>query len=84
MAGRKNSKVQIELNYKGVGQLLKSENMQDALESVTAKIAQNAGSGYANDVKVMGTRAISSVYTTSKKAAKDNLKNNTLLKAVQR
>ena len=42
MAGRKNSKVKIELNYKGVGQLLKGENMQDALESVTAKIAQNA------------------------------------------
>jgi len=84
MAGRKHSKIQIELNYKGVGQLLKGKDMQDALGTITQAAAQAAGSGYASDVKVMGTRAISSVYTDTTRAARDNLKNNTLLKAVQR
>lgn len=76
--------LKVKLNYQGIGHLLKSQEMQDALESITRSAASAAGSGYAYDVKVMKTRAISSVYTETKKAARENLKNNTLLKAVQR
>jgi len=81
MAG---NKLRIELDTAAVGKLLKGADMQDALEAVTGKVVRTLGPDYGNDVKVMDTRAVSSVYTKNKKAVRDNLKNNTLLKAVQR
>lgn len=68
---------EFELNYKGVGQLLKSTEMQRVLEDHAQGIAKRAGAGYT--AKVMPTRAI---VVVEPKAAKDNLENNTLLKAV--
>ena len=71
-------KVKFELNYKGVGQLLKSPEMQRVLESYAAGAASRAGKGY--KTRVMPTRAV--VFADSKSAQKDNLEHNTLLKAV--
>lgn len=77
------NKVKVVLNTAAVGSLLKGQEMSDLLAGVTGRIQQALGPEYETDVKLMGTRVISSVYTEDKKALKDNLENNTMLKAVQ-
>lgn len=76
------SKLKIELNYAGVGELLKSQEISDALKETAERVAARAGGGYATDTYQAGTRVIASVYTETEEAMKDNLENNTLLKAV--
>lgn len=66
------------LNKKGVGELLKSDEMADALISHAGKVATKAGTGY--EVKRMGTRVI--VLARSEEAEQDNYENNTLLKSM--
>ena len=69
-----------ELNRAGVGELLKSAEMQDVLASYAGSIANAAGDdGYS--VYVGRTRANVSVATAE--AEQDNFENNTLLKAVR-
>ena len=76
------SNVRIELNYAGVGQLLKSGEVESFIKNIADSKASALGAGYASDSYKAGTRVVASVYTDSIEAAKDNLKNNTLLKAV--
>ena len=73
--------VKIELNSKGIREILKSSEMRDFLKSQAEDIKSRCGSGYATDVKYMQTRVISSVYTENSEAERDNVENNTLLKA---
>jgi len=47
------------------------------------EIAQRAGNGYETDVFVGKTRANASVFASTEDAMKDNMDNNTLLKAVR-
>lgn len=68
-----------ELNYAGVGELLKSPEMIAVLEANAGAVADNAGNGYS--VHIGPHRANVSVRTANKKAEQDNYKNNTLLKA---
>ena len=75
-------KVKVELNNKGIHELLKSQEVEDACQAEAQKIAARCGSGYATDTKDMPTRQIASVFTTTKEALKDNYDNNTLLKAM--
>ncbi|MGH1775800.1 hypothetical protein ABE883_18075 [Enterococcus raffinosus] len=77
------AKMKFKLNYDGVGQLLKSAEMQGVLEEKATGIKNRAGEGYAQDVYVGKTRANAMVYADSYKAKRDNKKNNTLLKAVR-
>lgn len=77
------SKVRIKLNRAGVGQLLKSAEMQSVLSERATAIRQRAGAGYEQDVHVGKTRANAMVKATTHKAMRDNMKNNTLLKAVR-
>lgn len=77
------AKMKFKLNYDGVGQLLKSSEMQGLLEEKATGIKNRAGEGYAQDVYVGKTRANAMVYADSYKAKRDNKKNNTLLKAVR-
>lgn len=71
-----------QLNYSGVGELLKSDMVVSALIANADKVQNRAGDGY--DVYQHGkTRANISVRTTTKEAYDDNLKNNTLLKALR-
>jgi hydroxymethylglutaryl-CoA reductase len=76
------SKIRVELNYAGVGELLKSQEIADTVKEVAEQVAARAGDGYATDVYQTGTRVIASVYTETEEAMKDNIENNTLLKAV--
>lgn len=69
---------EFKLNYQGVRSLLHSHEMREVLLGYGQAIAKRAGDGY--EAKNMATRVIA-VSTATDKARKDNLKNNTLLKA---
>lgn len=77
------AKNKFKLNYSGVGQLLKSTEMQNVLTEKATAIKNRAGEGYGQDIYVGKSRANAMVYADSYKAKKDNMKNNTLLKAVR-
>lgn len=77
------AKMKFKLNYSGVGQLLKSAEMQNVLEEKATGISNRAGEGYKQDTYVGKTRANAMVYADSYAAKRDNMKNNTLLKAVR-
>lgn len=76
------SKAKFRLNRKAVGDLLKSDQMQKVLENKATEIRNRCGDGYEQDIFIGKNRANTMVAAKSFKAKKDNLKNNTLLKAV--
>lgn len=77
------AKLQFKLNSQGVGQLLKSAEMQNVLSEHATAIRNRCGDGYEQEQLVAGSRAVATVKATSFKAKRDNMKNNTLLKAVR-
>lgn len=76
------SDIKIKLNRNGVKSLLKSQEMQSVLKEKASTIRNRCGDGYKQDVFVGRNRANAMVSASSYKAKKDNLKNNTILKAV--
>lgn len=77
------SKFKFVLNRKGVIELMKSSAMQSVLTKKARVIAARCGSGYNHDIYIGRTRANASIGPATKKAKRDNYKNNTLLKAVK-
>lgn len=79
-------KVKIELNNTGVRELFRSNEVSEWLKSVGNVVADNArgmsGEEYEVGVYKSSTTAIANVRVASGKAASDNLKNNTLAKAL--
>jgi len=75
-------KFKFKLNHEGVGQILKSEEMQSVLVDHATSILKSAGAGYAQDSYVGKTRVNAMIYADTYQAKRDNYKNNTLLKAV--
>lgn len=57
--------------------------MQSVLQDHSQVILQRCGEGYNRDVYVGKRRANAMVYADSYQAKKDNMKNNTLLKALR-
>ena len=78
------SKTKVVLSYSGIGSILRSEEMAACVKAEADKRAAMLGGGYASDVHHPGTRVIASVFTQTREAAQDNMKNNTLLRAVGR
>lgn len=72
------SKFKFELNKEGVGELLKSEEMQDVLEGYARQVAKTAGPEY--KAVQMSTRVI--VVPETREAEQDNYENNTLLRSL--
>ena len=72
-----------ELNYSGVAELMKSPVMIEVLRDKARGIQEAAGDGYEVSSYIGKSRANVSVKTKTKKAIKDNNKNNTLLKAMR-
>ena len=72
-----------KINRQGVSELMKSTSMQSVLSEKAKAIAGRCGSGYETDIYIGKTRANASVGAKTKKAKRDNYKNNTLLKAVR-
>lgn len=76
------SKVKVKLSYSGIGSILRSQEMAECVKAEADRRAAGLGDGYQTDSKSMGTRQIASIFTATAEAAKDNLRNNSLLKAV--
>lgn len=75
-------KVEIELISAGIRELLQSDEIREYCEELAYGVASRAGEGYEVDSMVGKTRANASVYAATREANKDNLENNTLLKAL--
>lgn len=72
----------IELNRAGVAELMKSSEMLGLCESLAQKTAGSLGEGYEVSTYVGRTRANASIVATTQKAIKDNMENNSVLKAI--
>ena len=77
------SKLKITLNTKGVAELMKSAEIQEVLKNHATAIRNRCGDGYEQDIHVGKNRANAMVSATTFEARKDNMKNNTILKAVK-
>lgn len=77
------SKIKIELNSAGVRELLRSQSIADVLAEHASAIAGRCGEGYAHDTHMMPGRVIAAAYTETPEAMADNLRENTLLRAMQ-
>lgn len=78
------AKVKIELNSSGIRQLLKSEEMGQMLKQQAEQVRARCGSGYSTDLYQASSRVIAGVFTETAEAAKQNSRENTLLKALGR
>lgn len=78
------SKFKFELNDKGVKNLLKSKEMKNVLKEENQKVLNTLGEGYSSEVNSGEKRAYTYIRAESAKARRDNLKNNTLLKAIKK
>lgn len=79
------SNLKFKLNSAGVRALLKSKEMSAVLNQIGDNILNKCGeNGYEKTLYIGKNRANVSIKASTKKAIKDNLKNNTLLKAVQK
>ena len=76
------SNYQFELNREGVKQLMKSAEVKAVLDEVAQHIAESAEGDYKVDSMTGRTRANAEVSCASAKTYYDNLRNNTLLKAM--
>lgn len=76
--------VEVVLNYEGVGELLRSEWAMDCCREAAEEVALSAGDGYEVSTYVGKSRVNASVGAVTPEAHRDNLENNTLLKALGR
>ena len=77
------SKVKIELNSAGVRDMLRSPEMQALLEERAQNALNSLGAGYDKSLMVGKNRANVSIMVTTYDAYRDNLSNNTILKALR-
>lgn len=78
------SKLKVTLNKDGVRQLLRSDEMMDVCQSYASAAVSYLGDGYETSTNVGKNRVNAEVAAVSFKARRENLKNNTILKAVRK
>lgn len=76
------AQVKIKLNLPGINAIMKSDGIQSVIKAAGDSVASSAGDDYAASINVGRWLAFCNVYPDSRKAATDNFKNNTLLKAL--
>lgn len=76
------AKTKIVLNHQGITALLKGAEVSDYVSTVAQQVVSRCGDGYGTDSYMTPSRVVSSVFTDGADAARDNIENNTLLKAV--
>lgn len=76
------SKFVIELNSRGVRELLRSDEMLKVCEGHAADMAKRLGGAYAVSLYRGVNRVNASVYTEDPDAIRENLSGNTMLKAM--
>ena len=77
------SKEKFKLNRKGVAELMKSKEMQSVLTEYASGVKNRCGDGYTQDIYIGKNRANAMVSAETREAFSDNIKNNTILKAVR-
>ena len=77
------AKVKIELNSSGVRELLRSEEMKEECEKRANEALGRLGDGYVVTTHTGKNRVNASVYADTFEARKDNMENNTILKALR-
>ncbi len=75
-------KVRIELNWGGVRSLLKSGEMQAICEEHARAATSRLGPGYEVTSRTGKNRCNSEVAAVTREAKKENLENNSILKAL--
>lgn len=75
--------VKFELNRDGVMELMQSAEMMAVVKSYADRALGSLGSGYEVTTLVGKTRVNAEVKAVTYKAKKDNLENNTILKALR-
>lgn len=78
------SKVQIVLNHYAIGNLLRSEEVANEVQSVGEEIKARMSGSYTVDTVKGKNRAITRVKTADAKTYYKNLKTNEMLKAVHK
>ena len=78
------SKLKVTLNKDGVRQLLRSDEMMDVCQSYASAAVSSLGAGYEMTSRVGKNRVNAEVAAVSDEAKRENLKNNTILKAVRK
>ena len=76
------AKARFELNLPGLNELMKSPEMQGALQEAGEAVAGAADGNYGVRVHVANYVAIANVYPDDQASAKKNYESNELLKAV--
>lgn len=77
------NKIRLELNYTGIGQLLKSGEMKAVVESAASQKASMAGNDYTSEAHLSTQRWHANVYPIGLDGWRDQLENNTLLKVLR-
>lgn len=78
------SKSKFELNYSGVGQLLRGSEMKTLISGIAQSRTAEAGEGYGHREHDSGQRIIANIYPATHEAWQDNMQNNTLLKVLHK
>lgn len=77
------SKSKIILSDEGVQALLKAPEMASLLTGIAYAAANQLGKGYEISLRTGPTRVNAEVAAVTRRAKKDNAKNNTILKAIK-
>ncbi len=77
------SNVKIKLNRSGIRELLQSSAMQQICREHAEKAKARCGDGYEMDSRVGRNRANAMIWANTPAARRDNMKNNTILKALK-
>jgi len=80
------SNYKFELDYKGVGELLRSTEVKNLMEEKAKAVQANCGElagEYGVRSAILDRRATAQVYTDSLHAIRSNLVHNTLLEAMK-
>jgi len=76
------SKTKVVLNRDGVRELLKSEGMLQMCKQIAENAQGKLGDGYETTTHIGKNRCNASVKAVSEKAKKENMEDNTILKAI--
>ena len=76
------AKVEVVLNSAGIIELMKSAEMVACCKAYAQQVANRAGEGYEVNTHIGPTRWNAEVKAETKQAYRENMKNNTLLKAL--
>lgn len=77
------NEVEVKLNWDGVGKLLRSKEIKEECVRQASEIKNRCGEGYETGSYLGEDRQKATIYPATNKAKKDNLKNNTILKALK-